>query len=648
MLGAEAIWWLNSALLALLTHVGLLWLLIVAEPKEINKPVETTIIIESLPEPIDVTKPPEHSKTKPVNDRIEPATVQDAEAANAVKSNGTDQAKAVQNREKTTPPVEIVEQLDVAEPAKRAREIETHEPTKQPTPDGEIAPTTGTERAQTARSEQEPALVSTTDAAEKPTKAQAEATDQIQEADRSSGVVNDARTKPLKSDRDRETVKVSAATNEPERVAILAPRFEAVSRTKTKGKSQVPQASTLPIVKESEEAKPQKTASSEQEPALVSTSDAAEKPTRAQAEATDQIQEADRSSGVVKDARPKPLKSDRDRETAKVSTDTNEPERVAILAPRFEAVPRTETKGKSQVPQASTLPTVKENEEAKPQKTFVFPKNAQRLGSTPAKPSQPVKSPRVSAIETATSPNASTDQKKQEPSAERVEQVTIATPRRAGRVEPDGRYRDLLKFLKDSEITGCASVLPTIASDGSVFLSGFAADEALWDTFQKSMAEELRLRLPLNAATVAKPQCRALTFARTLSGYPRFSLSMKLENTDLVSGQFLNGAITDVRDRKVHLLVVDDEGLVQQADSLLQPRVSSLTFSIQMYVSGQAVRTAQMMIALAVDKPLTTVTTANQTMAEGFFAAVSEELAETEQTADIAIVSFYLRSAEEE
>ena len=123
---------------------------------------------------------------------------------------------------------------------------------------------------------------------------------------------------------------------------------------------------------------------------------------------------------------------------------------------------------------------------------------------------------------------------------------------------------------------------------------------------------------------------------------------MKLENTDLISGQSLSGRISDVRGRTVHLLVVDNDGLVQKADHLLQPRVSGPAFTIPMSVTGEAVRTAQMMIALAVDKPLTTVKTDNQTMAENFFAAVSEELAETGQTVDIAIVSFYLRSAEEQ
>ena len=554
-------WWLNSTLLAALTHVGLAWMLVFVDPEKIDRPIQTTIIIETLPAAKELPQSPAKSEVKEVNDRIAPAKIEEKETTKT--SGDTEQVVRVKDQDQISNDQLSSEKLESTTENGRIAAIEA----------GEVAPT-----PQRADGTLSPASESLRMDAESMI---ARPSTPVQ----SQSVVEaiDPQTSPTESIGETETAIVAGKTDRP------------------------------------------------------STETAQEKP-----EAPKTVR--DRPDNVV--SVPAPNVGTGEPTTAVRGKPNDGSEKVAVLRQR----PKPIETAKPTKPAAvkTTAPVKPKDTETNltQKKKFVFPKDTPRLAPTGTKPTKNIPPQRVAAVDGADAASTRNQEVSATTSPQRLQQVAIANPGRPGRVEPDSRYHELLKFLEQGEIEGCATVLPTIARDGSVALSGFAADENLWISFQKSMTDELRVRLPLQAATVAKPQCRALTFARTLPDYPRFSLGMKLNNANLVSGESLEGAITDVRGRKVHLVVVDDEGLVQQIDDFLQPRVSSTAFSVAVSVRNQVVPTAQMLIALAVERPLKTVTSANQTLAEQFFAAVTEELAATDQRADIAIVSFYLRSAE--
>jgi len=555
--GTEAIWWLNSALLAALTHVGVLWMLAFAEPEKAELPVETKIIIETLPAAEDVSKSQAKTETKPVEERLVTPQVDENEKTKA--SGDTDQVAKVTEQEQI------------------------------------VGDDLSSERLKEARSSGNTDAVTSRKTAAKPTKAD----DTLSPT---SGSIQPEQASPV--DRVTTTVQPEEATQ------AIAPEAE---QAKIIGKVDTALATADRVDRESP----------------IAPTATPDRPTSVQSSTETAVTPPDST-------------------TATRVTANSEPERVAVLRQKPAPVQSANPAASSSVKTKTAVKSIDESTKAKPQKKFVFPKNVKRLAPASTKPSTSVTPKRLAAVVGGGATSRNGNSANTGPSPRRLKQVAIANTSRPSRVEPDSRYRDLLRFLEQGEVEGCATVLPTIAPDGSVALSGFAADESLWTSFQASMADELRIRLPLDAARVAKPQCRALTFARTLPDYPRFSLGMNLENSNLVSGQSLDGTITDARGRNVHLVIVDDEGLVQQIDGFLQPKVSSLTFSVAVSVRNQVVPTAQMLIALAVERPLETVTSANQTLAEQFFAAVTEELAATKQKADIAIVSFYLRSAENE
>ncbi len=577
MFGTEAIWWLNSVLLALLTHAGLLWMVATGEPDEPQKPSKTTIVIENLPTPQDTANLPVNAKAQPVDERSQIQKVEETITASKLASDEAEQASRILEAETAITTDEVLEK---AETQIASDEIEVVEDD----------PSVQRSDVKSEKAEQTNAAETVSTPISQPTTNPVE--DEAASVGQAEGVENTA-------------VAVATQTSTEPTKADLERAGKAGSTDK---------------------------ALSVQEDTVVEATAAPETPVEAAATAP-----------VTQPIEDNEVASSQNSLTQPEQPEVKQAEKLAVLSRREEVTEVPEARSEVSTIKTQPVSTEDSNETVKPQKKFVFPKNVQRLKSTATKTAKKVEPERVGRVRSdAANDNAAEPVTKS--TSDQAEQVAVLSPQKAGRVKPDSRFRDLLRFLEGNEITGCATVLPTVAADGSVSLSGFAANEDLWTTFQQSMDEKLRLRLPLDAATVAAPQCRALTFARTLPDYPRFSLGMKLENTELVSGETLRGTITDVRNRHLHLLIVDDEGLVQQIDNFLQPKVSNVTFAVALSVSGQAVRTAQMLIAIATEAPLETVATANATQAESFFSILSEELADPTKSADIAIVSFYLRS----
>lgn len=102
-----------------------------------------------------------------------------------------------------------------------------------------------------------------------------------------------------------------------------------------------------------------------------------------------------------------------------------------------------------------------------------------------------------------------------------------------------------------------------------VSLDGFADKPARLTQFLDAFGTVTGVAASTRGGTVSSPQCRVLSFARTLARYPGFSLQLDLVDRELSSGDVLSGAIANGAGRSVHLLLVDDEGKVQSMDRFL-------------------------------------------------------------------------------
>jgi hypothetical protein len=206
-----------------------------------------------------------------------------------------------------------------------------------------------------------------------------------------------------------------------------------------------------------------------------------------------------------------------------------------------------------------------------------------------------------------------------------------------GKVDP---YASALRFLQQRESGWCLLVMPAEADGGRFGLEGFADQDAALDSFLQDFKSETKVDAATRSGRVSPAQCRVLNFARNLARYPAFSLRFKLDSRVVGSGETLSGTIENAGDAPVHLLLVDDEGKVQNLDHILDRNGSRISFRAPMTLTSGPVATDQLLVALAGPAELKTSGGPDGNQADQFFNALTEELAARNVSPDLAVASF--------
>src|SRR5690606_20528219 len=138
-------------------------------------------------------------------------------------------------------------------------------------------------------------------------------------------------------------------------------------------------------------------------------------------------------------------------------------------------------------------------------------------------------------------------------------------------------------------------------------------------------------------------QCGALSFARTLPGYPLPALDIRPEVRTIESGAYLSGRIREPKRKWLYLLLVDDEGKVEEIQDLFREAGGSIGFSAPMTLKHGPVSTVQILVALASDEPLETVTQHDRGPADAYSARQADEVARGNGPVGVGIPDFLVR-----
>jgi hypothetical protein len=226
----------------------------------------------------------------------------------------------------------------------------------------------------------------------------------------------------------------------------------------------------------------------------------------------------------------------------------------------------------------------------------------------------------------------------------RPAEVALLVPARPGSSlgtetdRPSQRYLRVIDFIRNFDGGSCFVALPAIGSSGSVEFQTFGKDKALEAEFTTAYASALGIVAHVSLGNVADSQCLALSFARKVERYPAFSLIIELEAAEVTSGSILSGAILNVKDRPVNLLVIDDEGQVQAVDRFLSaPNGTDRRFSAPLTLTSGPVTTKQLLMAIATDRPVQLLDGKINEPATNFFPRLASEIAESGADIDIAL-----------
>ena len=204
-------------------------------------------------------------------------------------------------------------------------------------------------------------------------------------------------------------------------------------------------------------------------------------------------------------------------------------------------------------------------------------------------------------------------------------------------------YDTVLDFLRSFDGGNCFAALPVLAEDGSFRFETFASSRADLTRFRQSLERETGT-LP---GTVMKPvsaeQCEALPFVTKSARYPEFQLYFDLSSRDIPSGDVLSGRLGNTSGGVISLLLIDDDGVVQDLGSFLKFRPGYAGFDIPMTLQGSPVETRQILMALSTRSRLKSLGSLSGGQAQDVFPKLALEILLQGGGEDVALVGFSVR-----
>lgn len=231
--------------------------------------------------------------------------------------------------------------------------------------------------------------------------------------------------------------------------------------------------------------------------------------------------------------------------------------------------------------------------------------------------------------------------------AEPVERETalLAPPRpQTGSDEEPSESGDatlVRDFLRGREGDDCLLAVPSEGAGATV--EAFTASTAAVTKLTADFERQAHSKLATNVRSVLQSQCSALGFARALPQYPNYLLKVEVARPDIRSGESLEGIVSGLTKDTLYLVAVDDEGYAKLVESHSGLAVDTFGFSEPVHLTGPAVSSVQLLIAIGSDGPLTSMPTREGLPADLFFSRLAIEIVSGNRSIAFGMGSFVLR-----
>lgn len=226
------------------------------------------------------------------------------------------------------------------------------------------------------------------------------------------------------------------------------------------------------------------------------------------------------------------------------------------------------------------------------------------------------------------------------PPPEPVVETPTPPPLAEGTPGTPGQVDRFILRIRGQLALPCLVATPRRNPAGEVTLEMLAANEADILTF----ADELLAGVsptPARAAVLVDPrQCAALNFVREGARYPAYPLALGLESDNLVSGGRLKGSLRNAAGRYVTLVLIDDNGVVQDLGGYLTFSGDTINFDVPVSRAGAVRDTQQLLLAVATPGRPPELESMNGQLAQDFFAALRKSVA---RDAPLAMMPFRLQ-----
>lgn len=201
---------------------------------------------------------------------------------------------------------------------------------------------------------------------------------------------------------------------------------------------------------------------------------------------------------------------------------------------------------------------------------------------------------------------------------------------------------DLVSQLRDRLAEPCLVAMPQTLGGDEVLLTTFgASDRAISDLF-RDLSGTVDLPMTERSVLLDARQCPAVDFVRAATTYPAFRLQLQIDAAEVASGDRLTGRVAGIGGNQATLLLIDDNGVVQDLRRFTLQSGDQLQFDVPVHRVGADRDTSQLLVALATPTRPETVTSLAGRLAEDFFPPLAPV---HQDQALIGVAPVYVRAA---
>lgn len=326
----------------------------------------------------------------------------------------------------------------------------------------------------------------------------------------------------------------------------------------------------------------------------------------------------------------------------------SEPEQIAALAPEDLPEPEPEPETEPE-PAEDAAPVVPEDMTAEPVESLsALPAPEAITPLSPLIGTAPTTVPLTSAAPSA----APQTLRPLEPVAGDMQVVSArptpqeTAPRPAAKPAPppsaqDLAIGDLIRRIQATEADPCLVSLPRRDGEEGVGLAMIAsADRAMSSFTDALLTEPSDADIRQTRTLIDQRQCPALTYVRQNRDYPATRLGVRLDAAEVPSGGNLTGVLRGTGGRYLMLLLVDNNGVVQDLARFVSYSGNFARFDVPVTRVGVQRDTSQVLLAIATDRPTAVIRDRVGQLAQDVFAGLEGEVA---SAAALAITVFDVR-----
>jgi Protein kinase domain len=196
-------------------------------------------------------------------------------------------------------------------------------------------------------------------------------------------------------------------------------------------------------------------------------------------------------------------------------------------------------------------------------------------------------------------------------------------PDPGGATRPDNRTERIRQFVEQYDGGDCFFVAPVAIGETAATLEGFGASTRPFEQLDAAFRRGQGFEPSIGVRQVTQAQCPAITFLNRVRGERARAPRLQIDSIRMRNGETLSGAIEGFGNRNVELLLVSDDGMVQNVSHLLRSGLDAKTFNIGMRRKDLSGSQPQLLIAVATARPFDALRPPAQ--AGSFFTAVLAE-----------------------